>query len=74
MSTAKQNVQVLDYIHEHGSIDTYRAFDDLKICRLSARIYDLKAMGVPITGVMHYKTDEHGKRKIWKEYFIDGRV
>ena len=74
MSIESQNAQVLAYMQKHGSIDTYRAVTDLNIFRLSARIFNLKEMGVPITGVMHYKTDEHGKRKIWKEYFINGRV
>lgn len=63
----KQTDQVLDYIHEHGSIDPLRAFIELGILRLGARIWDLKAAGVPIVG--ETKTNPNtGKR--WKEYRI----
>jgi hypothetical protein len=63
----KQTDQVLDYLHEHGSIDPLRAFNDLGILRLGARIWDLKAAGVPIVG--ETKTNPNtGKR--WKEYRI----
>lgn len=41
----KQTEQVLEYLKQHGSIDPLRAFNDLGILRLGARIYDLKAAG-----------------------------
>ena len=63
----KQTDQVLDYIHEHGSIDPLRAFNDLGILRLGARIWDLKAAGVPIVGETKANPNT-GKR--WKEYRI----
>lgn len=64
MST-KQTDQVLDYLHKHGSIDPLRAFNELGILRLGARIWDIKAAGIPITGEI--KTNpETGKH--WKEY------
>ena len=56
---------VFDYMKEHGSIDPLRALNDLGIMRLGARIFDLKAAGVQITGELRINRDT-GKR--WKEY------
>ena len=64
-----QTEQVKEYMEKHGSIDPLRAFNDLGILRLGARIWDLKSAGVPITGEL--KTNPNtGKR--WKEYRICG--
>ena len=65
----KQTEQVYAYMQEHGSIDPLRAFTELGILRLGARIFDLKASGVPVIGEMRYKVSETGKiEKKWKEY------
>lgn len=71
MNENVQNRRVLRYMMDFGSIDTFRAFNDLRICRLGARIYDLKKSGVKIGGKMHYYTDEHGKQERYKEYWIE---
>lgn len=61
----KQTEQVLEYMRTNGSIDPLRAFNDLGILRLGARIWDIKASGIPVTGEI--KTNpETGKH--WKEY------
>lgn len=65
---ATQNSQVLTYMEKHGSIDQLRAFEDLKILRLGARIYDLKQAGIAITGETESRKDENGKTKRWKVY------
>lgn len=65
---ATQNDQVLDYMKREGSIDQLRAFRDLSILRLGARIYDLKQAGIAITGEMQTRKDENGKTKQWKVY------
>ena len=67
-AVATQNNQVLAYLMEHGSIDQLRAFEELRILRLGARIYDLKKSGVAITGEMQTRRDENGKTKQWKVY------
>ena len=67
-SVATQNNQVLEYLMKYGSIDQLRAFEELKILRLGARIYDLKKSGVAITGEMQSRKDENGKTKQWKVY------
>lgn len=64
-----QTKQVYVYMQENGSIDALRAFTDLDILRLGARIYDLKASGVSVIGEMKYKVNKSGKiEKKWKEY------
>lgn len=64
-----QNEMVLDYIKKHGSIDQRRATIDLDIMRLGARIYDLKALGVPVVKVTRYRLDAEGKvARKWAEY------
>lgn len=70
-SIETQNNKVLEYMIANGSIDTFRAFNDLRICRLSARIYDLRKSGVKIGGENCHEYDEHGKLKKWKVYWIE---
>lgn len=65
---ATQNSQVLEYMKKHGSIDQLRAYEELKILRLGARIYDLKKAGIAITGETESRKDENGKTKRWKVY------
>ena len=68
-----QNEMVLNYIKKHGSIDQRRATLDLDIMRLGARIYDLKALGVPVVKVTRYRLDANGKvARKWAEYSLDG--
>lgn len=65
----KQNEQILTYMRENGSIDQRRAAKHLGIFRLSARIYDLKELGVAISTETKYRYDESGKVvKKWAEY------
>ena len=67
-SVATQNTQVLEYLMKYGSIDQLRAFEELKIMRLGARIYDLKKSGIAIIGEMQSRKDSSGKTKQWKVY------
>lgn len=63
--------QVLDYIKQNGSIDAWRAMNDLRIMRLASRIHDLKEAGVPIVGIMQSRVAYDGSIVRWKEYYID---
>lgn len=65
-----QNDMVLDYIERHGSIDPWTAMRDLRIIRLGARIYDLRAAGVPIVTKIKTATDGYGHVVRWAEYSI----
>ena len=58
-----QEVMVYDHLKAHGSIDPLTAFEQYRIMRLSAVIFDLKKAGVPIETVMH-----HRGKKNWAEY------
>ena len=46
-----QNTRLLAYLKQYGSITQREAIKHLNIYRLSARIYDLKRRGEPITPV-----------------------
>ena len=62
-----QAEKVLSYIEKNGSIDAWRAQSDLRILRLSARIFDLRKAGVDIVGIIRTKDSEDG-RMHWMEY------
>lgn len=63
-----QNEMVMDYINTVGSIDPFRAFTDLGILRLGARIFDLRASGHDIVTEMKTKRYPDGTVKSWAEY------
>lgn len=66
----RQTEKVYDYMQKHGRISQLRATYELGITRLGARIWDLKHLGVDVRGEMIYKTNEHGERTKWKEYWL----
>lgn len=71
MSSKKTQTQrVLDYIEQHGSIDGWRAMNELGIMRLAARIADLKADGIPISKQMKGKKNADGTFTYWAEYSL----
>lgn len=70
MIKASQTQKVLDYIKTNGSIDGWRAMNELRIMRLAARIADLKAMGIPIAKTMKTRRNEDGSFTTWAEYTI----
>lgn len=51
--------KVLQYMKYNGSITAMECFEKLKITRLSARIYDLRKMGIKIKQERQYKNDTH---------------
>ena len=53
--------KVFRYMERNGEIDQWRAFSDLKVMRLAAVVFDLKASGIPIEREMKYKLDKDGK-------------
>lgn len=63
-----QNEMVLLYMEKNGSIDPLRAFTDLGIMRLAARISDLKRSGHNIVTEIKTRTLPDGKVKSWAEY------
>lgn len=66
--TDKQKVK--QYMEEHGSITTAEAFTHLGCSRLSGRIYDLKADGVPIRKEMIPVKNRDGEKTYVAQYSI----
>lgn len=67
-----QTNKVLNHMIEHGKIDFMTALDEYRITRLSARIADLKNMGIPVVSVC--KQYWNGSEFVfnYKEYSIEG--
>ena len=70
MNKKNQAQIVLEYIQKNGTIDAWRAMNELHIMRLASRISDLKADGVPIVRNMKTKRNEDGTTTCWAEYSI----
>ena len=60
--------KILKYIEDHGSITDLEAAYDLKIMRLSARIHDIKRMGILITDKWETNKREDGTSSTYKRY------
>jgi hypothetical protein len=69
----QQNNVVLNYLKKNGGITALDAVK-LGILRLSARIYDLKQMGVPIDGEIVVVKDRRGEACRVKKYFLERAV
>lgn len=67
LSSDTQNYKILKYMIEHGSITSYECFVRFKCTRCSARIRDLKDLGVPICSETVTNNGVHYSR-----YFLGG--
>ena len=63
--------RVLKYIKSYVGITQDQAREELGVARLSARIFDLKTLGVPIVGVWKEVTNRYGEICKIKEYRLD---
>lgn len=64
-----QTDKVLAYMRKHGGINTYQAFRDLGITRLSARIWELiHVRGLNITKSIVVKKSEDGTPRSYVRY------
>lgn len=63
-----QKEMVKYHIETHGSITPKEAIDLYGIMRLGARIWDLKADGVPIETAMRQVKNRWGKKTFVAEY------
>lgn len=63
-----QTEMVLLYLEKNGSIDPLRAFTELGIMRLAARIADLKRSGHDIVTEIKTRQMPNGTTKSWAEY------
>lgn len=62
--------RVKEYIEKHGSITSQDAWKDLHITRLSARIADLKEMGVNIGSTTEVSVNAWGEKSRYARYYI----
>lgn len=62
--------RVFDYIWDFGSITSLQACNDLGETRLSARIFELKEKGVPISSEMIKVKNRWGESRSVKRYFL----
>lgn len=70
---SKQCNKVLAYIKEHGSITQAEAWT-LRIQRLGARIFDLKAKGYAIETKIIIDRDENGDLMKYARYYLSEEV
>lgn len=70
---SKQCNKVLAYIKEHGSITQAETWT-LRIQRLGARIFDLKAKGYPIETKIIIDRDENGDLMKYARYYLSEEV
>ena len=68
LNTTQQ--RVFDYMVDFGSITSLEACMDLGETRLSARIFELKARGVPIGDDFIEVTNRYGEPRHVKRYYI----
>lgn len=66
-----QEEQVLRYLYEHGSITPADAFREFGIMRLGARIWDLKAAGVPIKTEREKGKNMFGNTVYYARYILE---
>lgn len=65
-----QTEQVLQFMHENGSITQAEAVDEIGCYRLSARIKDLRDIGVPIKSKIESKVNRYGRKVSFARYSI----
>ena len=66
----KQTTRVHVYMLNHDHITALEAMNDLGIFRLGARIYDLKAQGVPVMDDWKEVTNRFGEKCRIKMYWL----
>lgn len=66
-----QNEAVLKHLKTEGSITSMEAFEKYGITRLSARISNLREMGVPIVTKFITVKNRYGGKTSFAEYRLD---
>ena len=68
-----QTQKVLEYLESHVGITPREAYDNLGIYRLSARIWELRDAGYPITTNRKEVPNRYGETSIVAEYRLGGK-
>lgn len=67
---SKAQQRVFDFIMDFGSITTLEAYTELGETRLSARVFEMKEKGVPISFEWHTVQNRYGEKRKVKKYTI----
>lgn len=59
--SSSQCKKILKYLLQYGSITTMKAYEKFGCTRISARIFDLKQLGIGIETEMVYKKNPDGE-------------
>ena len=70
-ATNTQNMRIIEFIREHGSITPIDALNNIGCLRLSARIHDLKDMGYRFKTVSETVKFADGRSKTFARYFLE---
>ena len=65
---ATQNVRIMEYLDENGSITPLEAMQQLGVMRLAARIDELRHDGVPIVMIRENVTNRWGEKTSYARY------
>lgn len=65
-----QNQRILEHMRRNRGITALEAVHECGCTRLSARIWDLRAMGYNIEGVYEEGRDRYGNLTKYKRYFL----
>lgn len=66
-----QSLQVLSYLEEHSTIDSFTCYMKLQIVDLQHAIMVLRKQGYKITDRWIKKTNKYGKNIKYKEYRLE---
>lgn len=66
----KTQQRVFDYIMKNKSITSIDAFVDLGETRLSARIYELRRLGIPVSSQVIEVSNRFGEKRHVSKYYI----
>lgn len=67
---ATQNVRIMEYLDENGSITPLEAMQQLGVMRLAARIEELKRDGVPIVMIRETVRNRWGESTNYARYWL----
>lgn len=65
-----QEQKVLNYMKKYGSITVMQAFEDLRVTRLSAKIFTLRQKGEDIDNIKHSYKNSDGQTIQYVEYVL----
>ena len=68
-----QNDRILQYLHDGGSITDGEARDIFGCHRLSARIYDIRALGFDVRMEMEQGVNRFGEKTRYARYWLNKR-